>query len=354
MALTHRSQLVLVGVVAQLWYAAGLFAGEPPAPAGETAVAQPKRALPDPVFGVNLAGAEFGGTPGVCGKDYTYPGAAQFDYLKNKGVTLVRLPFKWERVQRELNGPLHAAELAQLDSCLGLARDRGIRVILDLHNYDRYKGKLVGTPELPNAALADVWRKLAQHYKEETALFAYGLMNEPHDTRGLWPAAAQAAVDAIREADKTNLILVSGDGWSGAWSWAKANADLSIADPAGNYAFEAHQYFDKDGTGTYKQGYDKDGAHPEIGVERVKPFIEWLKARNARGFIGEFAVPDSDPRWLVVLDKFLAALKENGIGGTYWAAGPWWGKYPLSVEPRDGQDRPQMSILLKYAVVAPK
>jgi endoglucanase len=51
-------------------------------------------------------------------------------------------------------------------------------------------------------------------------------------------------------------------------------------------------------------------------------------------------VPDDDPRWLAVLDEFLAALQANGVGGTYWAAGPWWGSYRLSVEPRDGRDRP--------------
>jgi endoglucanase len=51
----------------------------------------------------------------------------------------------------------------------------------------------------------------------------------------------------------------------------------------------------------------------------------------------------------VVLDNFLAAMKQNGIGGTYWAAGPWWGDYPLSVEPRKGKDRPQMEVLELYA-----
>jgi hypothetical protein len=37
------------------------------------------------------------------------------------------------------------------------------------------------------------------------------------------------------------------------------------------------------------------------------------------------------------------------LGWTWWAAGPWWGEYMFTVEPKNGQDRPQMAILEKYA-----
>jgi endoglucanase len=35
-------------------------------------------------------------------------------------------------------------------------------------------------------------------------------------------------------------------------------------------------------------------------------------------------------------------------GWTYWAAGSWWGTYPMSVEPLHGQDAPQIDVLKKY------
>jgi endoglucanase len=301
------------------------------------------------MVGVNLASGEFGTTPGVYDKDYAYPGAKQFDYCKAQGLSVVRLPFKWERVQRELMGPLDATEMKRLDGVVALARARGLKLLLDVHNYARYHGKLIGTPDVPNAAFADFWKKVATHYKDEEAIFAYGLMNEPHDTQGLWPAAAQAAIDAVRSVDTKHTISVCGDGWSGAHSWKKINNGLLLKDPANNLIYEAHQYFDRDNSGTYKQSYDDSGAQPNTGTERLQPFVEWLKEHNARGFIGEFAIPDDDERWLAVLDSFLAAMKTHNIGGTYWAAGPWWGKYPLSVEPRDGKDRPQMAVLSLYA-----
>jgi endoglucanase len=221
-------------------------------------------------------------------------------------------------------------------------------ILLDMHNYARYHNNLIGTAAVPNAAFGDVWRKLAEHYRNERAVWAYGLMNEPHDTNGLWPAAAQAGVDGVRAADMSHTILVAGDGWSGAWSWLQHNANLAVKDPANNFMYEAHQYFDSNASGTYTQSYDASGAYPMIGVDRAKPFVEWLKARNARGFMGEYGVPDTDPRWLTVMDNFLTYLDQNAVGGTYWAGGPWWGTYPLSVEPRNGQDRPQMSVLQRH------
>jgi endoglucanase len=301
------------------------------------------------MVGVNESVAEFGGLGGVYNRAYTYPGPRQFDFCKAKGFLVVRLPFRWERLQPNLMQPLDAAELQRLDATVKLARDRGIRLLLDVHNYARYRDKLIGTPEVPNEAFGDFWKRLAEHYKNETAVFAYGLMNEPHDTGGRWPAAAQTAVDAIRTVDRSHTISVCGDGWSGAHSWKKINDTLILKDPANHLIYEAHQYFDRDSSGTYKQSYDDSGANPNLGVERLRPFAQWCKEHNARGFIGEFGVPDNDSRWLVVLDNFLAAMKENRMGGTYWSAGPWWGSYSQSVEPRDGKDRPQIEVLQWYA-----
>ncbi len=301
--------------------------------------------------GINLAGAEFtpAQLPGIHGQDYFYPTAESLDYYRDKGLTLVRLPCRWERLQRALNAPLDPDELALLDGVIAAAAARDMAVILDIHNYARYGGAVIGTPAVPHTAFADLWLRLAEHYRAEKAVWAYGLMNEPHDTGGRWPAAAQAAVAAIRSVDTTHRLLIAGDGWSTASAWRQHNEALRIIDPANNSLYEAHQYFDEDGTGAYRATYQTQGAHPEIGVERVRPFAEWLAQHRLSGFIGEYGVPGDDGRWLTVLDRFLAYLDARGIGGTYWAGGQHWGDdYALSVEPRDGADRPQMGVLGRH------
>jgi endoglucanase len=81
----------------------------------------------------------------------------------------------------------------------------------------------------------------------------------------------------------------------------------------------------------------------------VQPFLDWLTAKGGRGILTEYGVPGDDARWLVALDGLLKALEGHPsvVGGTYWAAGPWWGDYRLSVEPEGGADKPQMTVLTR-------
>ena len=79
-------------------------------------------------------------------------------------------------------------------------------------------------------------------------------------------------------------------------------------------------------------------------------FLDWCRSNQVRGFLGEYGVPDSDPRWWAVLDDFLKTLDAAGMSGAYWAAGEWWGPYALAVQPLNGftVDRPQMAYLLAH------
>ncbi len=309
---------------------------------------------PPLMFGVNLAGGEFGDARNLnYGYNYIYPNESEFDYYHAKGLDLIRVPFKWERVQPTPGGDLRAQELARLDTVIGYAQARGMQVILDMHNYAHYKkadgnSYLIGSTQVTYDHYKDVWQKLADHWKNQTNIYGYGIMNEPHATGGTWPIAAQAATDGIRMVDDTHWIIVGGDAWSGAHSWRTYNETLDVSDPLDMVIYEAHQYFDDNNSGTYNESYDNEGAYPNIGVNRVQPFLDWLAEKNKRGFIGEYGVPDNDSRWNVVLDNFLAHLQANGVSGTYWAGGPWWGNYQLSCEPDNGVDAPQMQIIEQY------
>lgn len=308
-------------------------------------------------FGTNLAGAEFAHDkiPGIYNKNYTYPTVAELDYFKSKGFTLFRLPFLWERLQHEPGGPLDSLELSRIADFVDRAGERKLWVILDMHNYGRRYVKgvrhIIGEEGLTAAHAADAWRRIAQALKTKQNIMAYDIMNEPHDMnpKTSWFSIAQEVVNGIRDVDSHTPIMVEGDSWASAARWMEFSDSLKyLKDPANKLMFEAHIYFDEDASGTYKRSYDEEQTTPMTGVERARPFVEWLKKNNFKGIIGEYGVPDDDPRWLVTLDNMLAYLEENGVGGTYWAAGPWWNKYRLAIEPRNNEDRPQMKVLMKY------
>jgi aryl-phospho-beta-D-glucosidase BglC (GH1 family) len=303
--------------------------------------------------GINLSGGELNPErkPAVYGTDYIYPSLQELDYYASKGFAVVRLPYRWERLQPSLLGNLDGAELGRIKNVVAAAQARKMQVILSPHNYGRYfldgTAMLIGTADVPIKAFADFSGKVASAFAGNHAVYALSLMNEPHNSQGLWKQTAQAGLDAIRAADHERLVLAPGDEWSGAWSWRRYNDDFLLDDPADHIMYEAHQYFDLDHSGTYTFGYMLNEASPDRGVEWVRPFAEWLKLHHVKGIITEFGVPGDDPRWLELTQRLLAYLAVEKIPWTYWAGGPWWGNYQLSAEPKKGVDAPIMSVLTK-------
>ena len=312
-------------------------------------------------FGVNLSCGEFGTTPGIYNASYTYPRISELDYFKSKGLTLIRMPFKWERVQDVLGGPIDiASDIPKIKEFLQAAQDRGIYVMIDMHNYARcsVNGKSYVIGQTENVTInhfVDVWTKLANELKGFTNIWGYDIMNEPHDMGTVsWFKIAQAAIDGIRSVDTNTPIVVEGGNWASSYSWKSSSDSLKyLVDPSNKIIYQAHCYFDNNASGVYSGTYDTEVKTATIATIRLKPFADWIQANNKIGMIGEFGVPGNDPRWLTMLDQAMDYMKSRNLSGTYWAAGPWWGtSYTMSVEPTsidsNPVDKPQMAILEKY------
>ncbi|HVX62116.1 MAG TPA: glycoside hydrolase family 5 protein [Pirellulales bacterium] len=330
--------------------------------------------------GVNICGAEAGvrqtfsnANPGRAEIDYTYNSEQTIAYFADQGLTLFRIPFRWERIQPRLGEELHQAELRRLQQFVGWARKHGCRVILDVQNFARYTLEIAGKPRdclidalvdgrvrVTREHFADLWSQLSEAFVDEPAIEAYGLMNEPHDMGSSdWKAISQRAVDAIRARGDRQWIFVPGDGWSNSNYFRDINGPQAwVRDPLGRVAYEAHCYFDYNYSGAYRLSYEEEFKRdPELeqrGGKRLQQFIEWLRANEVRGFLGEFGVP-SDSRWLRIMEDCLHTLDAAGIEGCYWAAGEWLGLYPLSIQPDaaqlrkdgiDGDRRPQLDSML--------
>ena len=303
------------------------------------------------LLGVNLAGAEFGSNvPGVFGIDYTYPTHTEIDYYASKGMGVIRLPFLWERMQRAEFAALDATELGRLDDVVNYATGKGLKIEIEPHNFGYGFGALIGSAQTPNSAFADFWSKLALHFQSNSNV-VFGLMNEPHDqSASAWLGSANAAIAAIRSAGAVSQeILVPGSYWDGAWTWTSTDNDTVIGtgvqDSAHNFAFEVHQYLDADGSGTHP-----GAVSATIGVERLTAITQWAEATGNHLFLGEVGVT-TDQTSLTAFDGMLTYMQQHANaweGVTYWAGGPWWGNYMFSIEPQNGVDKPQMTILVQH------
>jgi endoglucanase len=313
--------------------------------------------------GINLSGAELNSErtfSAVYGKEYIYPPQQELDYYASRGFVVVRLLYRWERLQHSLFGELDSSELGRIKNFVAAAQARNMRVIITPCNWGRYRfdvggtEMLIGTASVPIEAFADFSNKVAAALAGNDGVYALSLMNEPHESNGMWKQIAQAGLNAIRNADRERLVLAPGDQWSEASKWQRYNNDFLLDDPSSRILYEAHQYFDADHSGTYKVGYTLSGGTPDRGVALVRPFVEWLKQHDRRGIITEFGVPNNDARWLELAQELLAYLGKERIPWTYWAGGPWWGNYPLSAEPKNGVDAPIMATLTRdYGMLRP-
>lgn len=123
-------------------------------------------------------------------------------------------------------------------------------------------------------------------------------MNEPHDMPKpggviasneeavkaaedltIWPAYAQAAIDAIRAIDTANPIYVAGNQYSSAMVIGTKNPGFPLR--GSNLIYEVHMYLDAFSNGAsfdydaevaknFSAGFGAGAIHPGTGLERLK------------------------------------------------------------------------------------
>lgn len=307
------------------------------------------------LIGVNLAGAEFGTNfPGVHSTDYQYPYPDEVDYFMAKGCKIFRIPFKWERMQTTLNSDLDAAQLTLLKTLVSYIVSKGARAILDPHNYGRYSISgteyVIGSAQVPISAFEDFWRKLAFEFRNDRNVI-FCLMNEPRDGTAAWTPAAQAAINAIRQAGAANRIYVPGTHYAGAHSWfndANDSAMTGITDPINNFAFEAHQYLDDDSAGN-----DAGVSSNTVSTLRLQRFTEWCRQHGYKAHLGEFNAGDNTATAtstsmmaLAEMVDYMIANSDVYESATAWAGGPWWYDALFALDPFPFPDGPERIQLL--------
>jgi endoglucanase len=151
-----------------------------------------------------------------------------------EGMNHIRLPINWRVLMHE-DGGLIESGFELIDRLIGWCRAHELWVVLDLHGAPggqtgtHIDDSLHGKPELFSddsyrALTIELWRSIARRYRDETAVAAYDLLNEPlpdeyqHTYEERLRDLYVDLTAAIRDVDPNHVITYEGSHWATNWS----------------------------------------------------------------------------------------------------------------------------------------
>ncbi|KAJ7090641.1 carbohydrate-binding module family 1 protein/Glycoside hydrolase family 5 protein [Mycena epipterygia] len=302
------------------------------------------------LVGVNIAGFDFGcNTDGSCTASAAYPPLLQYygkdgkgqmtHFVNDDGYNIFRLPVGWQFLTNNVIGPVNQTNLEIYDALVQTCLAAGASCIIDIHNYARWNGEIIGQGGPTNEQFATTWSEIATFYKD-TPKVIFGVMNEPHDVPdiNLWAGSVQAAVTAIRNAGATTqMILLPGNDWTSAGTFlsdGSAAALSKVVNPDGsftNLVFDVHKYLDSDNSGT----------HPECVTNNIDdawaPLTQWLRC-NGRKALNSETGGGNTASCITYMCQQIAYQAQNSdviLGYVGWAAGNFDVSYVLSELPAE-------------------
>ncbi|MHC2018753.1 glycoside hydrolase family 5 protein [Methylobacterium sp. CM6247] len=276
-----------------------------------------------------------------------WPNEGVVPYYGACGFRLFRCALDWERFQPELNGPLDLTYMSRLTRFVQAVTKAGGTAILDVHNYMRRDGKIIGQSDVTVGHLIEFWLKLAKPFADNRQVW-FGLMNEPHDVDSYNLARSLGALaEALRRAyGDNNAILIPGNDWCCGERWLKSGNDVlhDRIPPINNSIVEVHQYLDDWGSGASPYRPAQVGSS-----KRLATVTAWAAKTGRRLLLGETACGLDVPS-LGEMRSMLALMSASPV----WVGYCWWSSLGFcadpsrrwyNLDPVDGQDAPQMAFL---------
>lgn len=236
-----------------------------------------------------------------------YITAEDIHYLKAIGMNSIRIPFNYRLFTNEyyMGSADPARGFRYLDRVINWCKKETLYVLLDMHCApggqtgdnidDGYGYPFLFENEKDQALCASIWKKIAQHYKDEKIIIGYDLLNEPiahyFDKAKLNPLLEpvyKRITKAVRSVDKNHLIFLGGAQWDSNFEPFGQPFDSKLV-----YTF--HKYW------------------TAPGVEVIQDYINFSNKYNVPIYCGETG--ENDDAWV---DAFRKTLDSNKIGWHYW------------------------------------
>lgn len=239
---------------------------------------------------------------------HSYITEADIDYLKSIGVNSIRVPFNYrlftnEDYLGEENNPNHGFEI--LDPLVQWCKKDNIYILLDMHCApggqtgdnidDSYAYPFLYDDTAAQNETVSIWKRIADHYKNEKIILGYDLLNEPiphfYDTGYFNPKLEplyKKITAAIRTIDKNHLIFLGGAQWD-------SNFDVFGKPFDDKLVYTFHKYW----TAPIR--------------EVVQSYINFRDKYNVPVYCGETG--ENTDEWIL---QFRQMLDSNNIGWHFW------------------------------------
>lgn len=238
-----------------------------------------------------------------------YVTEADIDFIASTGANTIRVPFHYKLFTDEDYMGLTASQdgFERIDRLVEWCRGKGLYLILDMHDApggqtgdnidDSYAYPWLMECEASQRLFVDIWRRIADHYKNEPVVLGYDLMNEPiapyfdnmEQLNSKLAGVYKMATEAIREVDRNHIIILGGAQWNSNFQ----PLEDTLFDEGVMYS--CHRY------------------GGPTNADCIRGFIDFRNKTNRPMYMGE--IGHNTDEWQAA---FCQTMVEQNIGYTFW------------------------------------
>lgn len=231
-------------------------------------------------------------------------------YIKQTGMNSLRIPFHYKMFTDEDYMGLTANQngFEMIDQVVEWCRQENLYVILDMHDApggqtgdnidDSYGYPWLMDSEASKVQFCEIWKKVAQHYANDTLILGYDLLNEPiahyfleqhSNLNDSLEPLYKRCVDSIRTVDPNHIVLLGGAQWNGNFNVFK---DSKFDD---KMMYTCHRYW------------------CDTLQSNIQDFVNFRDSVNLPIYMGETG--ENTDEWIAAWTRL---MERNNIGWHYW------------------------------------